>query len=296
MEQTREKAVEEILSDLNIFYPPLNHLIVDYDMETTWETKSLMSWNQKGFIHGLRSFQQHIYICAQDSNLILTLNTNGEIIKEYSSLTGPSGIDIDEKLSLLYIADSTHVTILNLKLEFLSSWQLPTLLRVFRGLKVDGNTLYLTVFGQHQIFLCNSQEGKILETFGTGNCGSKIGEFDCPMGITVDDKYVYICDYFNNRVQILLKEKGIYFSTWTEIVRPTSIYYHSSEDLLYVGSRINVQLFRKDGVCIQRLGDKEVGHQMNQFMWVFGICIMDDRLYISDKNNKRIQIFKRDTN
>jgi len=54
----------------------------------------------------------------------------------------------------------------------------------------------------------------------------------------------------------------------------------------------SVQLFRSDGVCIQRLGDKVYGKKMNQFDVVFGISVMNDRLYVSDFGNDRIQIFK----
>jgi len=134
-------------------------------------------------------------------------------LKINSSLLSPSGIDIDEENSILYIADKTRVTRLNLKLEFLSSWEFPKQREfgwIFRGLKLDSNTVSLTIHGLHQIFLCNCQDGKILKEFGTVFSGTKDGEFHYPYGLTVDNKYVYICDNENHRVQILTKE-GILF-------------------------------------------------------------------------------------
>jgi len=148
--------------------------------------------------------------------------------------------------------------------------------------------------------LCNSQDGKLVKEFGTIEIGSSNGQFYYPFGLTVDNKYVYICDSFNNRVQILIKENGEFVSKWGkgeaslelgQFSCPNSIYHHLSENLIYVGDNYSVQLFRKDGVCIQRLGEKEFEKRMNQFCGVSGICVMDDRLYIDDCDNKRIQIY-----
>jgi len=44
-------------------------------------------------------------------------------------------------------------------------------------------------------------------------------------------------------------------------------------------------------MCIQRLGTKGKGGDMNEFDDVFGISVMDDQLYVSDFSNTRIQIF-----
>jgi len=140
-----------------------------------------------------------------------------------------------------------------------------------------------------------------LKTIG-GPRSFKNGEFNHPKGITVDNKYIYICDKANHRIQILVKDNGNFVSKWGNEKRstehglfafPFSIYYDLPEDLVYIGDLSSVQSFRKDGSCIQRLGDKEHGIKMNQFIMVFGICVMDDRLYISDNDNKRTQIFKK---
>jgi len=127
--------------------------------------------------------------------------------------------------------------------------------------------------------------------------GSKEGEFDFPKGLTVDNRYVYICDWYNHRVQILTKDNGIYVSqlgngkSSEQFEYPYSLYNHVSEEVIYVGDAPSVQLFR-EGICIQRLGN-ECGNQMNQFDGILSICVVDDRLYLSDCYNARIQIFKR---
>jgi len=270
-----------------------------------------MSWKQKDKCHGLRSFKQHVYVCGLGSNQILTYNTNGDIIGQNIGRIMPSAVDIDEKHSLLYIVDKTQVTIFNIKFEphfkfeSISSWKLPKdpFGMLFRGLKVDENILYLTVQGAHQIFVCQSNDGKILKEFGSVYSSLKDGIFQYPAGLTVDPTHLYICDLSNNRVQVLKKESGIFYSKWGkeepsvvpgEFNYPHSIFHHVAEDLMYVGDSLSVQVFRKNGVFIQRLGDKIFGNKMYQFNGACGICVgEDDRLYVSDCYNSRIQIYQR---
>jgi len=295
----------EILDDLRFFYYDLNKLIVAYDMPIAWEKTPFTSWLPRDAQRGITYFQKQFYTCAP---YVQTCNKNGEFIQKQKRLSFAyqSGIDIDENNSIIYIADYSHVTRLNLKLESLSEWKLPgtqdSSWSTFRGIKVDGNTLYLSIQNVHQIFVCNGEDGNILRIFGSTEKSPKDGEFNTPYGLTLNNKFLYICDRMNHRVQILTNENGIYVSKWGtgkqsteqgQFDNPISIYNHVSEDLIYVGDRISVQLFRKSA-CIQRLGDNKYGRQITSFRAVYGICVVDDRLYVSDSNNLRILIFKHD--
>jgi len=194
--------------------------------------------------------------------------------------------------------------VLNLKLEIVSEWKYSVELPdypAFLALQIEGDLLYLTVGGFHQIFLHKRQDGKLLNQWGTKDPSSKQGEFNYPRGITVDNKYVFVCDWANNRVQ-LLKPDGVFCTQWGNGIKsieigqfsnPFSIYNDLLEEIVYIADSCSVQLFRKDGVCIQRLGTHEEGREMNEFSSVFGMYVMDDRMYVSDANNSRIQIFIR---
>jgi len=277
METTRGNALMEAFNDFKIFYNDLNRLIMEYEAPNFWENTASASWAQTHSPGSLLYFQQYLYICR--SNLILTCSPDGKIIQEKkdSPFKDPFGIDIDEKNSILYIADQTHVTTTNLKLELIFAWKLPEVSDLrFRGLKFDENLLYLTIDGIHQVFVCNSQNGKLLRTFGYVNHGLGHDSFYFPRGLTVDNKYCYICDCANFRVQILTKENGSYFSKWGNEIKgteqgqfdhPHSIYNHLEEDIIYVGDNCSVQLFKKNGVCIQRLGDNYYfgSHQKSMF-------------------------------
>jgi len=58
---------------------------------------------------------------------------------------------------------------------------------------------------------------------------------------------------------------------------------------------MSVQLFSFDTKFLQRLGDKEEGEGIGQFRSADGICVVQDRLYVSDFKNSRIQVFSIDS-
>jgi len=173
----------------------------------------------------------------------------------------------------------------------------------YRAIKVDGKLLYLTMGGKHQIMICDYKHGKILSKWGTEMAGKGEGEYNEPRGMCVDEKYVYVCDKLNHRIQVLTKGKGAFVTQWSkdkesrierQFYLPYTIYYYQRDQMFYIGDTYNVQLFTKDGICWQRLGDNRHGNNMNQFSDALCISISDDKLYVSDCNNKRIQLFKLD--
>jgi len=58
-----------------------------------------------------------------------------------------------------------------------------------------------------------------------------------------------------------------------------------------VGDYCSVQLFKCEGIFLQRIGGKGYGREEGEFHDVLGICIVRDRMYVSDWGNKRIQVF-----
>jgi len=302
------KNLIKILDDLEILYTDLNRLIAEYEIGE-WDTTASASWKTQDRPFGLISDSQHIYICILDTNLILKYNlNNNKNSEQITSIKAPSAIDVDYFKSLLYIAGKHDVTLLDLNNDtVVSSWNLPVnTIWKFRGIKIDGSIIYLTLRFPYVVFLCDSNNGKVLKKFGNENeeqVSSKQGEFNQPCGITVNIKYLYICDNQNHRIQVLTKDKGIFKTQWGKhkqkerekqgFFLPYSIFYDEKhEKIFYIGDRFSVSLWT-DGECFRRLGDQESGRKMNQFDAVFGICKTDDRLFVSDFENKRIQIFRR---
>jgi len=157
---------------------------------------------------------------------------------------------------------------------------------------------FLTIYIIHQIFVCN-HSGTLIRTMGTKEAGSAHGQFNYPLGISLDNKNLYVCDAYNDRVQVLTKD-GKYVTTWGklgkefgEFSRPLSIYYYGPEEIFYIGDSVSLQLFDKNGKCKQRLGNQNRGSTMQQFNTIRGISILNNYLYVSDSDNFRIQIFRR---
>jgi len=107
----------------------------------------------------------------------------------------------------------------------------------------------------------------------------------------VNEKYLYVCDNRNGRVQILDKENGNFIHQWKDGQRsfayPQTILLY--EHLFYVGDRDGIQVFTKENKCIQLVGS--YGSGKGEFRGVTGVCIVNDKLYIVDYGNHRIQVW-----
>jgi len=303
---SREEAVINILSNVLFLPIDLSRIIVRYDTQYMWDTKS-SDWTIDGNPANIINYKKELYVCNYAKHVLEIYNLNGEIIKKNTTLNGPYAMDMDKKQGILYVSGFDTFVTLNLNLDTLSSWKLPTLASsyAYRGLKVDRNIAYLTfVVGVHQIYLCLKDDGKNIMTWGNKDPSGAPGEFNCPSGLTVVQEYVYVCDQSNNRIQILNKSDGTLVNQWksqfptstknqsntapsnSELVCPRNIYYYDTDDMFYVGDEYNVHLYTPNGRCVQQF--------LRGFSAVYGICIIDDNLYISSRDTKRISIFRRD--
>jgi len=116
--------------------------------------------------------------------------------------------------------------------------------------------------------------------------------------LSVDQNTLYICDKENHRIQGLNRKNYSFHHEWGsrglengQFCYPNFVCYW--EDLVYVSDQYSVQLFTCEGMFLQRLGDKEFGTKPTQFRGAEGLCVVGDRLYVSDYWNSRIQVFRR---
>jgi len=70
---------------------------------------------------------------------------------------------------------------------------------------------------------------------------------------------------------------------------PYIIFHDLYDEMFYIGDNFTVQMFSKDGKCLQKLG----GRAQGLFDCACGICVLDDKLYVSDCFGMRIVIFRR---
>jgi len=161
-------------------------------------------------------------------------------------------------------------------------------------LKIDNNNkMYFTPYRfSNHIYLFNYQNGKEIKKFGTKEPSELEGEFQTPFGITVNEKYLYVCDCLAQRVQIVDKENGKFISQWKEGgQRP--LYYPQGillfDEKLYIGDDHGIQIFTKDGKYIQDFGI--FGSSQGHFRESRDLCIVNDSVYIVDWGNCRIQVW-----
>jgi len=281
---TRQKELFELLDTLFLLHKDLIHLVVQYSILTEWEPTAMSFWEPVESPCGIVGSSPYLYVCFKsDQGSISKYNINGEIIAKHP-LVNPFAVDIDT--DKLYVATEENVTILNFQLEIISRWPLPRKAEFLsRGIKVDNKVFYLTLANFHEIFICNTENGELITTWGKSE-PNKI-EFECPRGVTVDNTMVYICDSGNHRIQVLTKGQGNYVTHWggnEEFTNPLSIFNDIYNQIFYIGDYYCLHLYTKDGICRQVIG--------KSFDYVRGTSYLNDCLFVSDYGNRKIHIFK----
>jgi len=229
------------------------------------------------------ALQGDIYRYSFDGELVNTLKYNVRAMETVNNQ--------------LYLLDSSKFFIVDIKTNSkIESWDLPKEKGGPVGgyyLKVDQENIYWTPWQySHHVYLY-SKTGKEIKKFGSKEMSEKEGEFYFPNGLTVDEKYLYVCDYWNKRVQVLDKENGTFIHQWKQgqrlFSRPQSILLY--EHLLYVGDADGIQVFTKQSPykCIQVFG--KGGSGKGEFKFARDLCIVNDKLFIVDTNNQRVQVW-----
>jgi len=300
-----DKRTLDALRNLDLLPAVLLPIIVGYYGNRKLEAKSNKIWPLPGLTrpYGLTSnLNDYLFVCIPHTNCITKYDLNGTIVTQNSTCFQPSGIDIDIKESKIYCIDQKNLTILNFELEILSSWKLPEISErhseVSRICKYDNQILYFSVFDIHQVFGCNPVNGSVIKKWGKVDGSSDKSGFSCPLGLAMDEKNAYICDNQNHRIQIINKATNEFIGQWGStscsmsfmignFTYPKSIYRDSSEDLFYIGDNVSLQVFTDEGKCLQRISE-------SQFNSIFGICSLKDQIYITDRENYRIQVFRKE--
>ena len=131
---------------------------------------------------------------------VKTIGSRGEGDEHFDR---PEDITQDE-LGNMYVSDlsNNRVKLLNKQGEFQLSFSKKGNGQLSRpsGVCVVDQFVYVVEWGGDCVSVF-SRDGQLVTSFGKR--GNKEGEFICPYGICVDcDGFVYVCDHWNNRVQV----------------------------------------------------------------------------------------------
>jgi len=282
---SREKTLIELLNGFGLLYNDLNNLIAQYEKNIQYDTNPCeIILKFITMIHTVLVHGHNLYICyfdTQEKTPIYIYNLKSkEITTSSHTFLEPSDIEFYE--NKIYIIDIKNVSICNLEFQLLSTFGISKTYYSLNCLKVANHFIYVTVHRIHQVNVY-THDGKI---------AAKIGNLENPKGITFNQNYLYICNYDKNKIKIcVLKDNYSFLCHWGtdgEFSRPYSVYYW--ENIFFVGDDFCIQIFDENRKFLQKIGSK--GKENGEFRLVRGICMINNLLYVSDRDNRRIQVFK----
>lgn len=203
---------------------------------------------------GIGLAPERIYIADSTLGKVFVLDRKGKHIRTITGLKRPTGIAYHRANDRLYVADT-----------------LGQCIAVFSG------------------------EGELLHTFGKR--GGAPGEFNYPSHLTLVGDTLYVNDTMNFRLQAFNLD-GTPTSVFGELGDGSGQFAQSkgvasdSEGHLYVADALSnyVQIFDKEGRFLLAFGG--MGHRAGQFQLPAGLFVQQDRIYVVDSQNRRIQVFE----
>ena len=209
------------------------------------------------------------------------------------SLVSPVGIAFGA--DVIYIADSTLGKIFVLNRDgkhqrTITGLTRPTGVTYHR----ENNHLYVTDTLEHRIVIFDDK-GIQLDTFGSR--GGAESEFNFPSFLTLYKDTLYVNDTMNFRIQAFNLERTL-LSSFGELGDGSGQFAHSkgmgtdSEGHLYVADALSnyVQIFNSEGRFLLAFGGR--GNEPGQFLLPAGLFINQNRIYVADSFNHRVQVFE----
>lgn len=227
---------------------------------------------------------------------IQVFDTQGSALRQWGStgsgsgqFQNPRGLAIDQ--GRVYIADHDNhrIQVYSQEGVFLTAWgsqgSLEGQFQKPYGLTCYAGRIYITDMANHRV--------QVFDTNGTwlrswGRYGSAEGEFRIPTGIQVNRGLVYVQDFQNNRIQVFDLE-GAYQCSLTGITLPRgmSVYHDRIYNIQYGLHSVLVTTLQ--GVPLGSFGSS--GEGAGEFRLPMDLSISDDRVYVADTYNHRIQVF-----
>ena len=217
---------------------------------------------------------------------------------------GYSKIDIDGESLIgvaamggrLFVTDSVGDRVICLNSSGKRQWTVGAEAGLLRptGIVAADDRLYVVDTLGHRI-VAIGVDGRVIDRFGSR--GAEPGQFNYPTSIARDRTgRLYVVDSMNFRVQ-LFTPQGCFISAFGQagdgsgdFSRPKGVALDSNGHVYVVdGLQDVVQIFDPDGRFLLAFG--QPGHDEGEFWLASGIAIVNDRIYVADSSNGRVQVF-----
>jgi DNA-binding beta-propeller fold protein YncE len=251
-----------------------------------------------------------IYVVDGVNNQIKVFDHNGKFVSSFGrqgsgrgEFRFPLGIDIDSS-GKVYIADSGNhrIQIFNPGGSYIAEIKIPSKEKNPADptdVVVDDsrNRCYIVDNDNHSILVYDLSTLKWIKTYGTA--GTQKRQFRYPFFITLDkDKYLYIVDVINTRVQVLNPE-GLFVTIiggWGvekgEFFRPKGVAIDTAGRVYVSDSYLGIiQVFDSNGEFYSVLGDPEKG-TVKKFKSPVGLFIdKNNRLYVVEMFANKVSVY-----
>ena len=205
----------------------------------------------------------NVYVADSEQGVLVVFDRNGNFVKYIGNYHGepqyaePRGIAIDPRKQQLFVVDTPRNLVLKLDLD-----------------------------------------GNVLRQLGKDHRGQGVGEFLAPTEIAINHRYIYILDRWGTRVQV-----------WSLNLEPIGSFdlpggvtpgqFRDNGLSADQDSHVYVSLFNNSLLAVYNPNGQLVsvfgqsGTQAGQFEAPAGLWIdTDNRLYVADSGNGRIQVFQ----
>ena len=212
--------------------------------------------------------------------------------KAPGELNSPRGIAVHYKTGNIYIADLTNHRVQVFTCNGDHLFMFDEKMNWPVGICITHNRVLVTQHRGHCINMYEL-EGKLIKSVGSKGSGE--AQFNNPYNLAVSDitNNIYVCDYNNNRVQILTEDLKFHSMLGIGAFNhPRDIKVTRDRVLVLDQSDTCMSVFDSNHILINRLITRETGKQTNN-----PICFDIDREYniiMSDLGNHCVYVFNQE--
>ena len=212
--------------------------------------------------------------------------------KSPGELDCPRNLAIHYKTGNIYITNTNNhrVQVFNCNGDYL--FMFSEKMKSPVGICISQNNVCVTQFDSHCINMYEL-EGKLIKSVGSE--GNREAQFNHPLGLDVSDRTnnIYVCDYDNDRIQILTEELKYHSMLGIDLLRyPRDVKVTRDRVLVLTYCDPCMFVFDSDHVLTNRLITRGDGKQTNT-----PLCFDIDREYniiMSDWSNHCVYVFNQE--
>ncbi|GAX91369.1 NHL repeat-containing protein [Effusibacillus lacus] len=240
-----------------------------------------------------------VFVTDSDNHRIQVFDGQGEYVlhfgeqgQEEGKLNYPVGIALDSKQNI-YVVEvlNQRISVFDRTGKFLkvltdkkSAVKAPT------AIAIDPKDQIYVVDKSDSRIKKLSPDGDLLLSFG--GLGGTDGFFQYPLGLTVNSKEeIIVCDTGNSKIQVFDKEGKFKYSFAGNLQAPSGVGV-DQRDRMYVTDPLGSRIFIFSNLGEQQAVIGEIGVTTDKLYFPEGVEIKQNRLYIADKGNNRVVIYR----